>query len=108
VVKEQLEAALSGLLIEDGEGIVIAYEPVWAIGRAGPRPRGRCCDAPLHQGHACGALWRRRGRSAAHTLRGSVKPENAASLLRQPEIDGALIGGASLEIESFLQIARRS
>ena len=79
------------------EALVIAYEPVWAIGTA--RPRRRSSRS-------------RRTRlikvAARHAVLygGSVKPENAAELLAQPAIDGALVGGASLEPESFAAICR--
>lgn len=106
VVKEQLDVALSGLLMDDAEGIVVAYEPVWAIGT------GRTAtpqDAVAMHRFIRDTLAGRLGAGAANRLRilygGSVKPQNAGSLLGEAEIDGALVGGASLEIDSFLQIA---
>ncbi len=106
IVKEQLDAALSGLLRDDAEGIVVAYEPVWAIGT------GRTAtpeDAVAMHRFIRDTLGVRFGSDTADRLRilygGSVKPQNAGVLLGEAEIDGALIGGASLEIDSFLQIA---
>jgi triosephosphate isomerase len=105
-VEDQLDAALAGFLRGDVERIVVAYEPVWAIGT------GRTAtpqDAVAMHRFIRGAIANRFGVDAADRLRvlygGSVKPQNAGSLLRETEIDGALVGGASLEIDSFLQIA---
>jgi triosephosphate isomerase len=79
------------------DGLVIAYEPVWAIGT------GKTATPELAQ-QAHGLI------KSLHSTRvlygGSVKPENAAELLAQPEVDGALVGGASLDPESFAAICR--
>ena len=86
---------------------MIAYEPVWAIGT------GKVATpAQAQEAHA---FIRKRfakhyGDAAAHALviayGGSVKPDNAAEMLKQPDVDGALVGGASLKAESFLGIVR--
>jgi len=86
-------------VLEEDESLVVAYEPVWAIGT------GKTATAEMAQ--------------QAHELvkslldvpvlyGGSVKPENAAELLGQPAVDGALVGGASLDVESFAAICRAS
>jgi triosephosphate isomerase len=105
-VREQLDSALSGLAVEQMTRVVIAYEPVWAIGTgktATPE------DAVTM--HTFVREWVRevfRG-DVAGRLRiqygGSVKPENASRLLSEEQIDGALIGGAALDPASFLAIA---
>jgi triosephosphate isomerase (TIM) len=86
---------------------VIAYEPVWAIGT------GKVATPAQAQG--AHAFIRKRfaahyGEAAAQALTiaygGSVKPDNAAEILRQPDVDGALVGGASLKADSFLGIVR--
>jgi len=101
-VLERQSAALAGL---NPALLAVAYEPVWAIGT------GRnATPAQAQEAHA--ALRRRAGEllgaKAAGTLRilygGSVKPDNALSLLAQPDVDGALVGGASLDVEGFCAI----
>jgi triosephosphate isomerase len=102
----QLTAALRDV-DEDGLAeLCVAYEPIWAIGT------GRTATPELAQaahGHLRGLLEARYG-AVGHTVRllygGSVKPDNAAALLAQPDVDGALVGGASLEADSLLAIAR--
>ena len=105
VVRGQIEGGLRDLTASDLDRIIIAYEPVWAIGT------GR--TATPEQAQEMHAFVRRvfAGRfsqDAATRLRvlygGSVKPDNIAGLMRQPDVDGALVGGASLEAESFARI----
>lgn len=105
VVAGQLTGGLSGLTASDLDRIIVAYEPVWAIGT------GR--TATPEQAQEMHAFIRRvfaEGQSpeAAANLRilygGSVKPDNIAGLMSQPDIDGALVGGASLKAESFAKI----
>ncbi|MFQ5515723.1 MAG: triose-phosphate isomerase [Myxococcota bacterium] len=106
VLRSQLDAALEGSDAEQAEEIVIAYEPVWAIGT------GRSATPDLaQQAHAF--IRERLAQlfgDAAERIRiqygGSVKPENIASLMAQPDIDGALVGGASLDPASFCAIIR--
>jgi triosephosphate isomerase len=106
-VRGQVEAGLSGLKGDQVAGLVIAYEPIWAIGT------GRTASAEDAQ--AVCALVRtvvreRFGDAAADGVRvqygGSVKPTNAAELMGQADIDGALVGGASLEAEDFARIVQ--
>jgi triosephosphate isomerase len=107
VVTSQLEGSLAGVSPDAVAGMVIAYEPIWAIGT------GRTAtDADADE--MCGLVrsWvaAQRGDDAAKSVRvqygGSVKPGNVAGLMRQPEIDGALVGGASLDPEDFAVICR--
>lgn len=107
ILEKQLYAGLAGLLDEDLGRVVIAYEPVWAIGT------GK--NATPEQAQQAHAFLRGRikakfsARVAADLViqyGGSVKPENAATLLSQPDVDGALVGGASLKADQFLAIVR--
>jgi len=107
VVTGQVQGSLAGLSAADLEKVVVAYEPVWAIGT------GQV--ATPEQAQEVHALIRRllAGLSSPEVAArvriqygGSVKPDNAADLARQPDIDGALVGGASLKADDFLGIAK--
>ena len=106
VVERQVRAALAELSVEHVKDTVIAYEPVWAIGT------GRTATAAQAQEvhafiRALVAKTHGGAESAARILYGgSVKPENAAELMAGPDVDGALVGGASLVADSFLKIAK--
>jgi triosephosphate isomerase len=102
VVIRQLKAALQGLSASQAAKVVIAYEPVWAIGTgktASPK------DAQEMHAQVRATLAELFGPSLAAGTRilygGSVKPDNAVALLAEPDLDGALVGGASLTIDSF-------
>jgi triosephosphate isomerase len=102
VVKKQLSGGLDGLTVSDMERIIIAYEPVWAIGTgvtATPE------QAQEMHGFIRQTLAEMHTEATAQSVRilygGSVKPENIKDLMNQTDIDGALVGGASLEADSF-------
>jgi len=102
VVRTQTERAFAGVSISRPEAILIAYEPVWAIGT------GKTCaseEANRVIGLIRRAIASRYGEDTASQIRilygGSVKPETISEQMRQPEIDGALVGGASLKPDSF-------
>ncbi len=107
VVREQLEGSLAGVETGDLARMAVAYEPVWAIGTGLTATPEDAQD--MHQALR-EMLAGRYDAPSATGLRilygGSVKPANAADLLACPDIDGALVGGASLEAESFLAIAK--
>jgi triosephosphate isomerase len=106
-VTGQVKAGLDGLTPEQVGGLVVAYEPIWAIGtgRTASSEDAQAVCARIREvvGEVAGA-------DAAASVRvqygGSVKAENAAELMAQPDIDGALVGGASLDAESFAGIVR--
>lgn len=107
VVLSQLTAGTKGLTREQAAGLVVAYEPVWAIGT------GRVAS-PGDAQEVCAEIRRQIGESfggaAADGVRiqygGSVKPVNAAALMAEPDIDGALVGGASLDADDFARIVQ--
>jgi triosephosphate isomerase len=103
----QLDGALAGLTADQAGSILVAYEPVWAIGTGE-------VATPQDAQEMCGAI--RERLSAGHTATvgagtrilygGSVKPDNMAAIMAQPDIDGALVGGASLDVGDFVRICR--
>ena len=103
----QLEAGLVGIGAPKVSEMVLAYEPIWAIGTG-------LTATPADAQDACklvrDTVQRLKGKDAAKAVRiqygGSVKPTNIFDLMRQPDIDGALVGGASLEAESFARICQ--
>ena len=107
VVKTQVVAGLEGVTAEQMAGVTVAYEPVWAIGtgRTASREQAQEVHAMIR-----GVLAELFGDDVANAVRiqygGSVKPDNAADLLSAPDIDGALVGGASLKADSFAAIAK--
>jgi len=102
----QLKAALSGVAAGDVANLVIAYEPVWAIGTGE-------VATPANAQEVCGAI-RNQIRevfgSAADQVRvlygGSMKADNVAALMKEPDIDGGLVGGASLDPDEFVSVCR--
>ncbi|HYS33675.1 MAG TPA: triose-phosphate isomerase, partial [Streptosporangiaceae bacterium] len=103
----QLDGGLAGLTAGQVAGLVIAYEPVWAIGTgqvATPQDAEQVCAAIREWVSAC------HGHEVAAGMRilygGSVKPDNMPAIMAQSDIDGALVGGASLDYEGFVRICR--
>ena len=109
VVEGQLRAGLAGLPVEDLVGCTIAYEPVWAIGTGLTATPSQASEV---HGYLRGLLSELGSKESAQAVRilygGSVKPDNAGLFAQEPEIDGALVGGASLQAASFITIAKKS
>jgi triosephosphate isomerase len=106
VVARQVRGGLAGLKAEELAQITLAYEPVWAIGTG-----KTATSAQAQEVHAAiRKLLRELGGATGDAMRiqygGSVKPENAAELMSQPDVDGALVGGASLKAKDFLAIVK--
>ncbi|HEY2734875.1 MAG TPA: triose-phosphate isomerase [Polyangiales bacterium] len=105
VVVRQLKAALTGLEPDEAAEVVIAYEPVWAIGTG---KNAQPSDAQEMHARVRSTLTELFGQSLAEKTRilygGSVKPDNAKALMAEPDVDGALVGGASLSADSFCAI----
>lgn len=102
----QLDAALSGVSSKDVANLVIAYEPIWAIGTGE-------VATPADAQEVCGAIRdqiRKAHGSAADQVRvlygGSMKADNVAALMKEPDIDGGLVGGASLDPDEFVSVCR--
>jgi triosephosphate isomerase len=109
-VAGQVRAALAGLSGEEVTGLVFAYEPIWAIGTG-------LAATPQDAEHVCGAVVRATvretyGADIADAVRiqygGSIKPGNALDLMSQPNVDGGLVGGASLQAADFVAIVRHT
>lgn len=107
VIEKQVKVGVAGLSAEQSKKLVIAYEPVWAIGT------GK--TATPQQAEEVHAFIRKiytemYGKDAAESIRilygGSVKPDNVSEIMRQPDIDGALVGGASLKADDFIKLVR--
>ncbi len=103
----QLDGGLAGLTAAQVAGLVVAYEPVWAIGTgkvASPEDAQEACQAIRNR------VSGKHGPQTAAGVRilygGSVKPDNMPAIMARPDIDGALVGGASLEYEGFVRICR--
>ncbi|TLQ46659.1 triose-phosphate isomerase [Streptomyces marianii] len=103
----QIDGGLKDITAEQAETLVIAYEPVWAIGTgevATPEDAQEVCGAIR------GRLAELYGQEVADKIRiqygGSVKSNNVAAIMAQPDVDGALVGGASLDVDEFVKIVR--
>jgi triosephosphate isomerase len=109
VLDRQIKRGLDGLTADQVAALVIAYEPVWAIGTGRNATPDQARDA---HAHIRGRIRQWFGGTAAdqcHVIYGgSVKPDNIRELASLEDVDGALVGGASLEIRSFLEIVSRS
>jgi triosephosphate isomerase len=109
VLDRQIKDGLDGLTPGQLTELVMAYEPVWAIGTGRNATALQAQDAHVH---IRGRLRQWFGADLAERCRviygGSVKPDNIAELVREPDVDGALVGGASLDVRSFGEIVERS
>ena len=109
VLDDHVKNGLLDLSQEDIKKCVIAYEPVWAIGTGKTATAGQAEEA---QKYIRDLLVKMYNKEIAHTVRiqygGSVKPENITELMGQPDVDGALVGGASLKLDSFTEIVKQA
>jgi triosephosphate isomerase len=107
VLDKQVRKGLEGYLADDLGTLVIAYEPVWAIGTGKSATRDQAQEA--HQ-YIRSLVETDFGAVLSNAVRilygGSVKPDNVAQLMQMPDIDGALVGGASLDADSFSRIVK--
>ncbi len=109
LLKNHIEGALNGLSVEDAAKIVVAYEPVWAIGTGKTATPQQAQEVHKYIRDLLHKLF---NQEVASEIRiqygGSVKPDNIAELMRQPDVDGALVGGASLKVDSFSEIVKKA
>jgi len=109
ILEDHVQNGLKGISKEDMEKIVIAYEPVWAIGTGKTATSAQAQEAHKYIRQLLAKMY---DGEVANSVRiqygGSVKPENTAELIAQPDVDGALVGGASLKAESFVSIVLKA
>jgi triosephosphate isomerase len=109
VVEGQLRAGWAGLSVEDMGRCALAYEPVWAIGTGVNATPAQAAEV---HGYLRGLMSQIGSKDLAQTIRilygGSVKPENATAVTQEPDVDGVLVGGASLQAQSFIAITKKS
>ncbi|MBQ3201840.1 MAG: triose-phosphate isomerase, partial [Clostridia bacterium] len=107
IVSAQAEKALAGIEAEDVKALVIAYEPIWAIGTGKTATKEQANETIACIRETVKKLY---GKETAEAVRiqygGSMNPKNAAELMAMPEIDGGLIGGASLKAEDFSKVVK--
>lgn len=105
VLDKQMEKGLEGLILDEHQPLVLAYEPVWAIGTGKTATPDQVQEVHFYLRDL---IDKRFGNMLAKAIRilygGSVKPDNASELMALPDVDGALVGGASLQPESFSKI----
>ncbi len=107
VVERQIRRGIGPLGPEAVDRIVVAYEPVWAIGTGRSATAGQAQEMHAHVRSVLGEIGGAQRAARTRILYGgSVKPANAPGLMAQPDVDGALVGGASLDAESFASIVR--
>ncbi|MBR6462651.1 triose-phosphate isomerase [bacterium] len=107
VVRKQVKEGFVGLTADEMKGTIIAYEPVWAIGTGKTATAEQAEAVHAFVRNLIAQLWDKETADAVIIqYGGSMKPENVASLLAQPDIDGGLIGGAALKADSFEKLVK--
>jgi len=107
VIEEQVKTGLSGLTKEESKGLVVAYEPVWAIGTGKTATPEEAEEVQRFIRKLLGQMFGKENAQAIRILYGgSINPDNISVLMSCEDIDGGLIGGASLNVESFLKVVR--
>ncbi len=105
VLDKQIQKGLESFVLQDLQTLVVAYEPVWAIGTGKTATKEQAQEAHAHIRDELAKMF---GKEFAQQVRilygGSVKPSNVKELMAMPDVDGALVGGASLEPETFSQL----
>jgi triosephosphate isomerase len=109
VLDRQIKVGLDAVTADQLALLVIAYEPVWAIGTGRNATPAQAAEAHGHIRQRLRQWWGNDAAERCHVIYGgSVKPENISDLIAQPDVDGALVGGASLDLRGFAEIVTRS
>lgn len=108
VIEKQIRGGLANLSAEESEKIVIAYEPVWAIGTGKTATPEQAQEVHTFIRKLYAELYKDAADKVRILYGGSVNPKNVSDLMKKPDIDGALVGGASLEADSFTQLVKYS
>jgi triosephosphate isomerase len=109
VLDRQIKTGFDGITGEQVGALVVAYEPVWAIGTGRTATADQAQEAHAHIRQRLRQWFGAPAADECHVIYGgSVKPDNTKDLISQPDVDGALVGGASLDIKSFFEIVSRS
>ena len=109
VLDRQIKGAFDGVTGDEIAGLVIAYEPVWAIGTGRTATSAQAQDAHAHIRQRLRQWFGAPAADECHVIYGgSVKPDNTHELVSQQDVDGALVGGASLDVAGFFEIVRRA
>jgi triosephosphate isomerase len=109
VLDRQIRQGLDGLTSDHLAQLVLAYEPVWAIGTGRNATPAQAADAHGHIRQRIRQWFGAEAAELCHVIYGgSVKPENIRDLMTQPDVDGALVGGASLDVQAFFDIIRNA
>jgi triosephosphate isomerase len=109
VLDRQIKDGLESLNAQQMAELVVAYEPVWAIGTGRNASAAQAGEAHRHIRTRLRQWFGANAADQCHLIYGgSVKPDNIAELIREPDVDGALVGGSSLEVKSFIEIVTRS
>jgi triosephosphate isomerase len=109
ILDRQIKDGLDHLTADQVADLIVAYEPVWAIGTGRNATAAQAQEAHAHIRSRLRQWFGAEAAERCHVIYGgSVKPDNIADLIREPDVDGALVGGASLEVASFGEIVTRS
>jgi triosephosphate isomerase len=109
VLDRQIKQGLDGITSDRLEQLVLAYEPVWAIGTGRNATAAQAAEAHSHIRQRLRQWFGVDAAELCHVIYGgSVKPENIRELIAHPDVDGALVGGASLEVQAFFEVVSRS
>lgn len=109
ILDRQIKAGFDGISGEQVASLVIAYEPVWAIGTGRTATSAQAQEAHAHIRQRLRQWFGGPAADECHVIYGgSVKPENSRELVEQPDVDGALVGGASLDLRGFFEIVSRA